>query len=63
MDHAVSLEPLAGWPVRLVTFDTGMAMRARAAGLRVHKLEQPPTAAKRQPSSGHVPTARAKPRG
>ncbi|MGW4499135.1 PIN domain-containing protein [Micromonospora sp. NPDC004336] len=64
VDRAVSLEPLAGQPVRLVTFDTGMALRARAAGLRVHKLEQPPKAAAKRCSAGEpVPATRAEHRG
>jgi rRNA-processing protein FCF1 len=41
VDRAASVEPLTDRKVRLVTYDTGMAMRGRAAGLQVIKLEQP----------------------
>lgn len=41
VNRVASVEVLAGWPVKLVTFDTGMAMRAEHAGLRVVKLEVP----------------------
>ncbi|MFI6263476.1 hypothetical protein [Micromonospora sp. NPDC051006] len=34
------MQALAGRPVRLVTYDTKMAMRGRHVGLRVHRLEQ-----------------------
>ncbi|MFC4018961.1 PIN domain-containing protein [Micromonospora sp. GCM10011542] len=40
IDRALSVEPLAGRQVTMVTYDTGMAMRAKAAGLEVVKLEQ-----------------------
>ncbi|MEH0986253.1 hypothetical protein [Micromonospora sp. CPCC 205556] len=39
IDRALSTELLAGRPVTVVTYDTGMAMRAKAAGLQVVKLE------------------------
>ncbi|WP_165942583.1 PIN domain-containing protein [Micromonospora sp. KC721] len=39
IDRALSAELLAGRPVTMVTYDTGMAMRAKAAGLQVVKLE------------------------
>ncbi|MEU5335569.1 PIN domain-containing protein [Streptomyces asoensis] len=38
VDRAVTVQLLAGRPVRLITYDTGQAMRARAAGLDVVKL-------------------------
>jgi hypothetical protein len=41
IDRAVSLEPLAGRPITLVTYDTGQSMRGRAAGLKVMKLTKP----------------------
>ncbi|MEU7802515.1 hypothetical protein AB0B10_24970 [Micromonospora arborensis] len=41
VDRVVAVQALAGRPVRLVTYDTKMAMRARHVGLRVHRLEQP----------------------
>ncbi|SIM73103.1 PIN domain-containing protein [Micromonospora cremea] len=41
VDRAVAVQALAGRPVRLVTYDTKMAMRGRHVGLRVHRLEQP----------------------
>ncbi|WP_161557978.1 PIN domain-containing protein [Micromonospora sicca] len=63
VDRAVALAAFSGRPVRLVTFDTGMAMRARAANLKVYKLDQPPPPPKRQPGGGQAPTARAKTRG
>lgn len=39
-DRAAALQALAGRPVHLVTYDTGMTMRARNAGLKAIKLEQ-----------------------
>lgn len=42
VDRAVTAQLLAGRSVRLLTYDTGQAMRARAAGLQVLKLR--PTA-------------------
>ncbi|MFF4880237.1 PIN domain-containing protein [Micromonospora sp. NPDC000668] len=41
VDRAIAVQALAGRPARLVTYDTGMAMRGRRVGLRVHRLEQP----------------------
>lgn len=38
IDRALSVQPLTRRPVKLLTFDTGMSMRARAAGLAVTKL-------------------------
>lgn len=38
VDRAVTVQLVAGRPVRLLTYDTGQAMRARAAGLDVRKL-------------------------
>ncbi|WP_307513437.1 PIN domain-containing protein [Streptomyces sp. W4I9-2] len=38
IDRAVAIQPLAGRPVHLLTYDTGQSMRGRAAGLRVVKL-------------------------
>ncbi|MEW2384694.1 PIN domain-containing protein [Micromonospora sp. NPDC047707] len=40
VDRAVAVKVLAGRDVRLVTYDTGMAMRGNVAGLVVVKLEQ-----------------------
>jgi len=39
VDRAIAIQGIAGQTVHLVTFDTGMAMRARAAGLTVHKRD------------------------
>ncbi|WP_433458528.1 PIN domain-containing protein [Micromonospora sp. CA-248212] len=39
VDRAATLQTLAGRRVRLLTYDTGMAMRGRNAGLTVHKLQ------------------------
>lgn len=41
VDRAVAVQLLAGRSVRLLTYDTGQAMRARAAGLHVIKLRHP----------------------
>lgn len=41
IDRALAAQGLAGTPVTLLTFDTGQAMRAREAGLRVHKFTVP----------------------
>ena len=38
VDRALTVQLLAGRPVRLLTYDTGQAMRARAAGLTAVKL-------------------------
>lgn len=38
IERACAIALYAGRPVRLVTMDTGMAMRGRSAGLRVHKV-------------------------
>ena len=38
VDRAVAIEPLAARKVTLLTYDTGQAMRARAAGVPVKKL-------------------------
>ncbi|MFI5649882.1 PIN domain-containing protein [Streptomyces anulatus] len=38
IDRAVMVQLVAAQPVRLLTYDTGQAMRARAAGLDVRKL-------------------------
>ena len=40
VDQALALEALSGRKVYLVTFDTGMSVRARAAGLEVIKLAE-----------------------
>lgn len=42
IDRAMAIQALAGRPVRMVTFDLGMAMRARGRGLIVQKLGDPP---------------------
>lgn len=41
VDRAVAVQLLAGRSVRLLTYDTGQAMRGRAVGLAVHKLRHP----------------------
>ena len=41
ISRIVAIEPLAGRPVTLVTYDTGQATRGRAAGLQVRKLDKP----------------------
>ncbi|GHE76343.1 MULTISPECIES: PIN domain-containing protein [Streptomyces] len=41
VDRSVAAQLLSGRPVRLLTYDTGQAMRARAAGLTVVKLRPP----------------------
>lgn len=40
VDRAVAIKLTVGRPVTLVTFDTGMAMRARAANLKVKRLRE-----------------------
>jgi len=50
VDRAIAIQGIAGQTVHLVTFDTGMAMRARAAGLTVHKRDMP-TKMTNQPDS------------
>ncbi|MEU6712969.1 PIN domain-containing protein [Nonomuraea sp. NPDC046802] len=52
VDQAVTAQVLAGRPVTLVTFDTGQSMRARAAGLRCMKIEQPPEGPPPSPENG-----------
>ena len=42
VDRALAIETLAARRLQLVTFDTGQATRARAAGLHVVKLTDPP---------------------
>jgi predicted ribonuclease YlaK len=41
IDRAKAVEPLAGRQVRLLTYDSGQSMRARAQGLRAVKLSKP----------------------
>lgn len=41
VDRTLAVQPLAGRPVKLITYDTGQAMRGRAAGLRVIKRSRP----------------------
>lgn len=53
VSRALAIKTLAGKQVRLLTYDTGMAMRGRAAGLQVHWLEQPPKDKKRQARRRH----------
>ncbi|MER7455627.1 PIN domain-containing protein [Micromonospora sp. NPDC126480] len=48
VSRALAIKTLAGKQVRLLTYDTGMAMRGRAAGLQVRWLEQSPKDKKRQ---------------
>jgi len=40
IDRALALEPLAGAPVKLFTYDTGQSLRARNAGLAAQKLKK-----------------------
>ncbi|MFI6263465.1 PIN domain-containing protein [Micromonospora sp. NPDC051006] len=53
VSRALAIKTLAGKQVRLVTYDTGMAMRGRAAGLQVCWLEQPPKDKKMQARRRH----------
>lgn len=51
IDRALAIQPLAASPVKLFTYDTGQALRARNVGLQVEKLtlplgEEPPKDAK-----------------
>ncbi|MBL7502813.1 hypothetical protein I6A84_29630 [Frankia sp. CNm7] len=41
VDRAATVQALAGLPVTVVTYDTGMAARARQVGLKVLKLAEP----------------------
>lgn len=41
VSRILAIEPLAGRPVTLVTYDTGQATRGRTAGLQVSKLSKP----------------------
>jgi len=41
ISRILTIEPLAGRQVTLVTYDTGQAARGRAAGLLVRKLDEP----------------------
>jgi rRNA-processing protein FCF1 len=49
IDRSATIHRIAGHPVHLVTYDTGMEMRARPTGLTVCKREQPETAEDRPP--------------
>jgi predicted ribonuclease YlaK len=40
VDRALSVEPLAGRPITVLTYDTGQSMRARNAGLQAIKLSK-----------------------
>lgn len=42
IDRSVAIQALAGQAVTMITYDTGQSTRARAAGLRVVKIPQPP---------------------
>ncbi|MFC7245307.1 PIN domain-containing protein [Catellatospora aurea] len=42
VDRVAAIESFAGRPIMLITFDTGMALRARAAGLTVAKFKKDP---------------------
>jgi PIN domain len=42
VDRIATIEPLTGKSITLLTFDTGMALRARAAGLTVAKFQKHP---------------------
>ncbi|MEU9828550.1 PIN domain-containing protein [Micromonospora chersina] len=53
VSRALAIKTLAGKQVGLLTYDTGMAMRGRAAGLQVRWLEQPPKDKKRQARRRH----------
>ncbi|MGW2116025.1 PIN domain-containing protein [Streptomyces zhihengii] len=39
IDRSLAVQPVAGRPVRLMTYDTGQSMRGREAGLQVSKLQ------------------------
>jgi hypothetical protein len=41
VSRILAIEPLAGRPVTLLTYDTGQATRGRAADLQVRKLDKP----------------------
>jgi hypothetical protein len=43
VDRIATIEPLTGKSITLLTFDTGMALRARAAGLTVAKFQKHPS--------------------
>jgi hypothetical protein len=42
IDRAVAIQALAGRQVRMITYDTGQSTQARAAGLEVAKIAEPP---------------------
>lgn len=42
IDRALAIQTTIGRPIRFLTYDTGQSTRARAVGLDVMKLEQPP---------------------
>jgi hypothetical protein len=42
IDRAVAIQKLAGRTVWMITYDTGQSTRARAAGLNVEKIPEPP---------------------
>ncbi|MGW7288964.1 PIN domain-containing protein [Streptomyces sp. NPDC054847] len=54
IDRGLAVQPLAGRPVQLLTYDTGQAMRGRAAGLRTSKLRD---TAGDGPEPGQTPQA------
>jgi len=55
VDRALAVQSMADQPVTIITYDTGQALRARTAGLRVHKLgttlqDEPVEQSTRRPS-------------
>ena len=58
VDRVRALGDLTGRTVTLVTYDTGMALRARTAGLTVRKLAHPPKPDRSSTGSGQPVTRR-----
>jgi rRNA-processing protein FCF1 len=52
IERMVAEQPIAGRPFTLITYDTGLSMRARKAGLKVIKLVEPELPAKPRKSKG-----------
>jgi hypothetical protein len=57
IDRVMTVQPLAGREVTLLTYDTGQSTRARSAGLRVRKLVHP---AKSEPATTAQPSGNSK---
>jgi predicted ribonuclease YlaK len=61
IDRALALQAYAGQPVRLLSMDTSMALRARMLGLRVHKetkdVDEETIAPTKKPSRREAATA------